>query len=114
MFLPGHSYVREEIQHRPVSGAPYGRDTNYGVKVFAKFDERYQLVLNIPTGSYQSDPKSSDLIGASRIFATLPSLLSSRFEGALFPIELANNIASLSTYPSAKVLSLFAEAHGIL
>ena len=38
-------------------------------------------------------------------------LLSSRYEGALFPIELANNIASLSTYPSAKVLAMFAEAH---
>jgi hypothetical protein len=36
-------------------------------------------------------------------------ILSNRFEGALLPIELANNIASLSTYPSAKTLELFAE-----
>ncbi len=33
-----------------------------------------------------------------------------RFEDALLPVELANGIASLSTYPSAKALELFAEA----
>jgi hypothetical protein len=41
--------------------------------------------------------------------ATLPKILSNKFEGALLPVELANKIASLSTYPSAKVLELFAE-----
>jgi len=111
LFVPGHNYIREEIQHRPAAGAPYGFDTNYGAKVFAKVNERHQAVLNIPTGAYNSDPAVSDLVGAARIFATLPSLLSSRYEGGLFPIELAHNIASLSTYPSAKVLAMFAEAH---
>jgi hypothetical protein len=27
LFIPGHKYIREEIQHRPVAGAPYGKDT---------------------------------------------------------------------------------------
>lgn len=114
LFVPGHDYIREEIQHRPVAGAPYGKDTNYGAKVFVKLSERHQMVLNVPTrtGTYVKDPGVSDLIGAAPIFATLTTLLSSQYEGGLFPIELAHNIASLATYPSAKVLAMFAEAHG--
>ncbi|MDP9238537.1 MAG: hypothetical protein M3P30_14270 [Chloroflexota bacterium] len=112
VFLPGHDYIRSEVQHRPIAGDPYGLYTNYGAKVFTRFSERHQAVLTIPTGKHLRDPASADLIGAARIFATLPALLSSRFEGGLFPIELANNVASLSTYPSAKVLALFAQAAG--
>lgn len=66
------------------------------------------MVLNIPTGDYKSDPKENDLIGFERIMATLPSIISNRFEGAIYPIELANGIASLSSYPSTKVLEIFA------
>lgn len=110
IFLPGHNYIREQIQYRSAAGMPYGKDTNYGAKAFVKVSDRHGMVLNIPTGEYRSDPVVPDLIGAVRIFATLPSLLSSQYEGGLFPIELAHNVASLSTYPSAKVLALFAEA----
>ncbi|MDZ4339926.1 MAG: hypothetical protein U1B94_06900 [candidate division NC10 bacterium] len=110
IFVPGHEYIRAEIQYRPANGAPYGKDTNYGSKVFLKLDERHQSVLNIPTGEYAREPTVEDLIGKDRIFATIPTLLSNQHEGALFPIELAHNVASLSTYPSAKVLSMFAEA----
>jgi hypothetical protein len=110
IFVPGHDYIRTEVQHRPAHGNPYGKDTNYGAKVFVRFSPRHSAVLSIPTGEYNADPGVTDLIGAPRIFATLPDLLSSRFEGGLFPIELANNVASLSTYPSAKVLAMFADA----
>jgi hypothetical protein len=37
------------------------------------------------------------------------SRVSSRYENALLPIELANSVASLSTYPSAQVLRLFTD-----
>ena len=109
LFIPGDKYIRQEIQHRSASGMPYGRDTNYGTKVFIKVGERHSFVLNIPTGLYKQEPVLTDLIGATQIISTLPSLLSSRYENGLLPIELANNIASLSTYPSAHVLSLFAK-----
>jgi hypothetical protein len=55
-----------------------------------------------------SFPKSEDLIGLNRVLRTLPTLVSHKFEGALFPVELANGVASMSSYPSAKVLQLFA------
>ncbi len=76
-----------------------------------KLNDRHEAILTIPTGDYKANPTPSDLIGAARIFATLPSLVSSQYEGALYPISLAHNIASLSTYPSAKVLAMFAEAY---
>jgi len=112
MFIPGNQYIKEQIQHRPNRGAPYGKDTNYGAKVFVRISHYHQMVINIPTGEYVEDPTLSNLIGAERIFATLPTVLSSRFEGALLPIELAHGVASLSTYPSAQILKIFAEAKG--
>ncbi|MCM2465947.1 hypothetical protein [Methanoculleus oceani] len=102
-------YIKRHIQCRPENGAPYGKDTNYGAKVFVKLNNYHMMVLNIPFGSYTQNPRSEDLIGWERIFATLPTILSNRYEGALLPIELANGIASLSTYPSAKILKLFSE-----
>jgi hypothetical protein len=110
LFIPNDRYIKEQIQHRPNRGAPYGKDTNYGAKVFVRVNHFHQCVLNIPTGDYVQDPKLSNLIGGDRIFATLPRILSSRFEGALLPIELAHGVASLSTYPSARILKIFAEA----
>jgi hypothetical protein len=112
LFIPGNQYIKEQIQHRPNRGAPYGKDTNYGAKVFVRISHYHQMVLSIPTGDYVENPTLSTLIGAERIFATLPTILSSRFEGALLPIELAHGVASLSTYPSAKILKIFAEAKG--
>jgi hypothetical protein len=110
IFIPGDRYIKERVQHRSSHGMPYGKDTNYGAKVFMKFDNYHKSVLNIPTGQHLPNPKLADLIGADRIFATLPTILSSRFEGALLPVELAHGVASLSTYPSAKILKVFAES----
>ena len=108
-FIPDHTYIREQVQHRPVAGAPYGKDTNYGAKVFVKLDSRHKFILNIPNGNI-INPQDPTLLGQNRIFSTLRKILSARFEDGLLPVELAHSVASLSTYPSAKVLSMFAEA----
>jgi hypothetical protein len=104
--------VRREIYRSPDLSNPYGSRTNWGEKVYLKLDPGAYMVLNVPTGNY--DPKPSfptdvDLIGLPRILATLPSIVSHKFEGALFPVELANGIASMSSYPSAKILQRFIE-----
>ncbi len=112
IFIPDNSYIRNEIQHSNLIGI-YGADTNYGAKLFIKLDDYHKMVINVPTGErgeFVENPSISNLIAIDNITTTLPSILSNRFEGALLPIELANGIASLSTYPSAKVLELFAEA----
>lgn len=113
VFIPDNSYIRLEIQHSN-STSVYGQDTNYGAKLFVKYNDYHKMVLNLPTGQrgeYVGSPSQSHLIRFKDIIATLPKILSNRFEGALLPIELANKIASLSTYPSAKALELFAEAN---
>ena len=107
-----HDYVRREVYRSPDLANAYGMRTNWGEKVFVKFDPGTYMVLNIPTGLYDpagTFPSAGDLIGLSRILATLPSLISHKFEGALFPIELANGIASMSSYPSASILQRFLE-----
>lgn len=108
-----HDFVRREVQRMPERANPYGLKTNWGEKVYLKLDPGTAMVLSVPTGNYceRGDfPAFSDLIGLDRILATLPGLVSRRFEGGLYPIELANGIASLSSYPSAKILQRFLEA----
>jgi hypothetical protein len=108
-----HDYIREEVYRSPDLKNPYGSRTNWGEKVYLKFDPGTSMVINVPTGDYNPDgtfPSPADLIGLDRILATLPDLLSHKFEGALFPVELANGVASMSNYPSSKVLQRFLEA----
>jgi hypothetical protein len=108
-----HEYIRREVNRTPNLANPYGMRTNWGEKVYVKLDPGTYLVLNMPTGSYDprpSAPSEADLIGLERILATLPSLISHKYEGALFPIELANGISSMSSYPSAKILERFLES----
>ena len=112
IFIPDNKYIRSEIQHSTLSGI-YGADTNYGAKVFVKYNNYHKMVINVPTGErgeFVENPSVDKLIGIDKIIATLPKILSNRYEGALLPIELANGVASLSTYPSAKALELFSEA----
>jgi hypothetical protein len=109
VFIPNNHYVRNEIQHSN-STSVYGQDTNYGAKVFIKYNDYHKMIINVPTGErgeFVETPSTSHLIAFDKIVATLPKILSNRYEGALLPIELANGVASLSTYPSAKALELF-------
>lgn len=112
IFIPNDSYIKEEIKQRPkkLFQYLYGEKTNYGTKVFIKLNNYHQMILNIPTGSFNPNPNISDLIGLDRICSTLETILSHRYEGALLPIELVHQIVSLSTYPSAEILKIFAKA----
>jgi hypothetical protein len=108
LFLPNNNYIRTEIQHSPERTEEYGHRTNYGNKLFVKINDYHHMVLSIPTGGYVDSQSLDQLIGVQKILSTLPMLLSQKHEGALLPIELANGIASLSTYPSARILKVFA------
>ena len=102
-----HGDVRREVQRSALDPADYGFRVNWGEKVLLKIDPFTRLALSIPTGDHvrRADfPTDYDMIGLERILRTLPGLLSRRHEGALYPIELAHGIASLSSYPSATVL----------
>ncbi len=105
-----HGYIRKEIQRAPDHVNPYGLRTNWGEKVFVVIDKNTYMTLNLTTGEYRPDdsfPTDNDIIGLNRILSTLPSLISRKYEGALYPVELVNGIASMSNYPSAKILQDF-------
>ncbi|MCS6886505.1 MAG: hypothetical protein RMM17_02730 [Acidobacteriota bacterium] len=114
-FIPDHEYICHKVLCRPSTGLPYGHDTNYGAKVFVVFDKCCRLVLSIPICAKMDEfvcaPRALQLISFDKILTTLPGMISARHENALVPLEMANSIASLSTYPSAQVLKLFADAH---
>lgn len=106
-----HGFIRKEIQRAPDHGNPYGLRTNWGEKVLVVVDENTHFVLNLTTGFYSAldtYPEIEDVIGLDRILSTLPSLISRKYEGALYPIELVNGVASMSNYPSAKILQAYA------
>jgi len=109
VFVPDNDYIRREIQHKPERSEAYGLRTNYGNKVFVKSDDYHHMVLSVPTGEYKDTKSIDDLIGIKRVLVTLPEILSYRHECALVPIELANGVASLSSYPSAAILKVFAD-----
>ena len=106
-FIPNNEFIDKEIRERPNRNDPYGSRVNYGNKIFVCNDKYHHIVLSIPTGEYKDTNDISDLIGAKKIINTVHNLVSYKHENALIPIQLANGIASLSTYPSAKVLELF-------
>ncbi len=106
-FLPDNDYIRSEIQQRPTRSEDYGLRTNYGNKVFVKTDDYHSMVLSIPTGEYTDSDTIERLHGAVNIISALKGLISYKHENALVPIELANGVASLSSYPSAAILKLF-------
>lgn len=107
-----HETVQKEIYRAHDPKNPYGSRTNYGEKLFVKLDPYHHMVISVPTGKYVKDenfPREvTDFIGLEKILATLPSLVSYRHQSALVPVELANGVASLSSYPSAAVLKIFA------
>ena len=106
-FVPKDHYIRKEIQGRSLSGAEYGMYTNYGAKIFVKVNEYHKMVLNIPTGKFNANPSTKDLIGYDRIIATLPQIISNRYEGALLPIELAHGIVLSLLILQLKFLDYF-------
>ena len=108
LFAPSNQYIRKEIQHRPERSEPYGSRTNYGNKIFVKFGKYHHLVLSVPTGQYTDTDSLDVFLGLDKILASLPRILSHRHECALVPVELVNGVASLSSYPSAAILKVFA------
>jgi hypothetical protein len=107
--LLSNDYIRREIQQRPDRGEPYGSRTNYGNKLFVKTDKYHFLVLSVPTGEYVDTNSVDDFIGLNKMLGSLRPLVSNSYEGALLPVQLANGVASLSTYPSARILKVFAD-----
>ncbi len=55
------------------------------------------MVINVATGKYLPNPTAADLIDFDSHLATLPTILSNRYEEAFIPVEMANGVFT-STY----------------
>lgn len=110
LFIPNDDYINTHVFERPPGHTPYGYYHAFGSKVFLKFRERQHLAVSVPTRGFNTAPRRADFIGLENILATLPSLISHRHDCALYPVELAHGIASLSTYPSAHILRIFSDS----
>jgi hypothetical protein len=108
-FIPDQNYIHNNILQRPPGNVAYGYQHSVGSRIFVKLNTRELISITVPTGKFKENPVLNDFIGLDDIFATIPELVSRRYQNALYPIELANGIASLSTYPSAEILRLFLE-----
>ena len=105
-----HRYVRGEVDRARDAESPYGSRTNWGEKLYVRPEATTRLVLSVPVGGYDPDPDfpgAAAPIGLDRILETVRRLVSRRHDHALYPIELANGIASLSSYPSTRILEQF-------
>lgn len=105
-----HGEIHADVLSRKISNHVYGERTNWGEKVLFVIAHSRKYVLNIPTGVFKNDhnsPCKDEVLELESILSIICDLESVRHENALYPIELVNNIASLSNYPSAKILSKY-------
>ena len=105
-----HGYIVNEVYRIAEQEEEPGHRTRWGERVLVKVDSDTFLVLNIPVYEFKKDkdaPYKNDIVGLDIILNTIPHIISRKYEGALLPVELANGIASLSSYPSAKILQYF-------
>lgn len=108
-----HGYIDKQIKRINSRTGAYGERGNWGEKILVKVDETTSLVINIPVKSYRKEsnaPAENDIVGLNMILNTIPNIISRKYEGALLPVELANGIASLSNYPSAKILEQYTQS----
>lgn len=87
----------------------YGERENYGEKVGISVGDKATILLNVPAkiAEVNSQIKRDDLFGFDRILATIPSLVTVRYENALIQTSMANAMTSIAVYPSKRVLAQF-------
>jgi hypothetical protein len=65
-------------------------------------------VLSFPSLEQKVRPQSSDYLGLSGAVAAVEALHCHKYDNALVPIALANQLVSLAVHPSQRILQQFA------
>jgi len=107
-FLPSLAYLHERIQGVPFVEAGYRNRVQYGAKVAVRLGTQHVIAFNVPTGQFLTDPQVEDLYGFGTSMSVLTEMLSHRYENALIPLVLVNQVASISMRPSTDILQTFA------
>jgi hypothetical protein len=107
-FLPSLRYLHERIQGVPFVAAGYRNRVQYGAKVAVRLGLHHVIAFNVPTGQFLADPQVDGLYGFTTSMSVLSEMLSHRYENALIPLVLVNQVASISLRPSIDILQSFA------
>jgi hypothetical protein len=107
-FLPSVAYLHERIQGVPFVAADYRNRVQYGAKVVVRLGPQHTVAFNVPTGEFTTEPQVDGLYGFPISMSILSEMLSHRYENALVPLVLVNQMASISQTPSTDILQSFA------
>ena len=107
-FLPSVRYILEQVAGLHFDPAKYRNRVQYGAKVVVRLGPDHVVALDIPTGDFLLEPRSTDLVGFSETAAVLAEMTSYSHDNALIPIKLVNDYSSIAERPSGDILKAFA------
>jgi hypothetical protein len=87
---------------------PYGETSLYGHKLIYKTGIGQMHVLSLPSLKQKAAPTRSDYIGLDAALTAVEALHCHKYDNALVPIALANQLVSLAAHPSQRILQQFA------
>lgn len=108
-LLVGNPYIYKYILPSTVDAErPYGDTSLYGHKLIFKTLLGQMHVLSLPSVLQQARPKRSDYLSLEIALAAVEALHCHKYDNALVPIALANQLVSLAAHPSQRILQQFA------
>jgi hypothetical protein len=108
-LLLGNEYIyRYILPSTADANRPYGDTSLYGHKLIYKTSQNQMQVLSFPSLEQKVRPQSSDYLGLSGAVAAVEALHCHKYDNALVPIALANQLVSLAVHPSQRILQQFA------
>jgi hypothetical protein len=87
---------------------PYGDTSLYGHKLIYKTSIGQMHVLSLPSLQQKASPTHGDYLGLDAALAAVEALHCHKYDNALVPIALANQLVSLAAHPSQRILQQFA------
>ena len=108
-LLLGNSYIyRYILPSTSDADRPYGDTSLYGHKLIYKTSIGQMHVLSSPALTQKAEPARADYLGLDAALAAVEALHCHKYDNALVPIALANQLVSLAAHPSQRILQQFA------
>jgi hypothetical protein len=108
-LLLGNDYIYKYILPTPADkDRPYGETSLYGHKLIYKTSFDQMHVLSLPSLAQCVKPTRNDYLGIGAAIAAVEALHCHKYDNALVPIALANQLVSLAAHPSQRILQQFA------
>ena len=108
-LLLGNSYIYRYILPSVADpDRPYGDTSLYGHKLIYRTRVGQMHVLSLPSLQQRAEPVRDDYLGLDVALTAVEALHCHKYDNALVPIALANQLVSLAAHPSQRILQQFA------